>query len=159
MELLMVEADQQRKLTSVLEQVKTTSLKEKRTIENNEANLNAFLDAINVFKEKLCFETEEINNLLPRLEELTWFTQPSEEVLLQLTELIALIRDLRSNWVKKYVKYNRTFSKKGIATKEIKAFKLMLDDLHEIANDLEDVFFVLPQNEKFQEINQKIAAL
>lgn len=159
MKMLMVDSNQQDKISQMIEVVKTASFNERRTIDNDEETLNAFLDSINSLKRELSLKTDIINSIIPKLEELTWFNNPNEETLKQVNELIALIKDLYTIYNKKFINYSNTLKKGEIATAEIEAFECCLHDLAEIGDDLENVFFTFPQDKEFQTLNQQLSAL
>ncbi|MDE3211730.1 MAG: hypothetical protein KGM98_00740 [Bacteroidota bacterium] len=46
---------------------------------------------------------------------------------------------------------------KGIAKEEIKKFKTSIDDLREVASDLESRFFFLPRISDFQETTKELS--
>lgn len=49
--------------------------------------------------------------------------------------------------------------KKGVAKTEIKAFKASIDDLLDVAADLESRFFYLPKIEGFEETSRELSLL
>ena len=146
---------------NVSKEFSSTSLIEKRQIKSEEEVINTFLDAIIDLKALLSTKTKLLNGLISRLEELTWYDfdeERDQEELLQINELIAVARDIRSTLIKQYVSYG-FFKKKGIAKEEIKTFKIALNDFKEAVSDVESVFFFLPNLPEFKETTAKIISL
>jgi hypothetical protein len=73
-----------------------------------------------------------------------------------LNDLISSAKDLRTTFIRQYVLLT-TFRKKGIAKEEIKNFKSAVDDLKEICDDLESVFFFLPKMPDFNETTKQLS--
>lgn len=122
---------------------------------DSQENINSFLDNILEFKKILAEKTDKIEAFSEKLEGLTWFDKIDEECLKLLNDLIASVRDWRGSAVRQYVKMDK-LRKDGIALEEIKNFKRAIDDLREIADDLESVFFHLPKNQNFQETTNEL---
>lgn len=80
---------------------------------------------------------------------MTWFNDISNETLLLLNDLISSIKDVHSTLIKQYVALNNIRSR-GIAKEEISKFKNALDDLKESYQDLESIFFFLPEMPDFK---------
>lgn len=149
------------KLTNIINEVKDSSFYEKTHIQSRseqEEIINNFLDRINDFKAKLNLTTSNIDHLTTEFEELTWFTNLSQEELKKLNDVIASSKDLRSVLIKSFVSYS-SIKKRGIAKDEINKFKLAIDAFTEAYKDLESVFFFLPQDEEFQKISRKFSDL
>jgi hypothetical protein len=72
--------------------------------------------------------------------------------------LIAAAKDLRSSLVRQYVSMT-SLTKQGIAKQEIKDFKYAIDDLRESIEDLESVFFFLPEMPEFKETTKKLTLI
>lgn len=147
-----------RTLKKTYQDVRALSYAEKKDEFMNEEHVNSFLDAILDFKIKIKQETEVLNNLNEKIESLTWYAEWDEECILMLNDLIALCKDLRSSLCRQYV--NMTIlRKKGIAKEEIRAFKNAIDDLRETYEDIESVFFFLPQMPEFKETTKKLSLI
>ena len=138
--------------------VRNFSFQEKRSELLDQERINAFLDAINTLKSKLEGKTEKINKLNEGFEKLTWFNDLDEECLLLTNDLISSARDLRSSLIRQYVSMD-LLRKKGIAKEELKCFKRAIDDLQESYEDLESVFFFLPEFNDFQETTKKLSLI
>jgi hypothetical protein len=121
-----------------------------------EEQINAFLDAIIDLKSILTKKTQLIESINERIEKITWFTNLDEECLFLLNDLISSAKDLRTTFIRQYVLLT-TFRKKGIAKEEIKNFKSAVDDLKEICDDLESVFFFLPKMPDFNETTKQLS--
>ncbi|MFK7973119.1 MAG: hypothetical protein AB8F95_22300 [Bacteroidia bacterium] len=143
-------------LQSTYSNVRSFSFQEKRNELLDEERINFFLDAINAFKSSLDSKTNKINKLNESLEKLTWLNDLDEECLLLMNDLISSARDLKSSLIRQYVSME-ILRKKGIAKEEIKLFKASIDDLQESYEDLESVFFFLPEFRDFEETTQKLS--
>jgi histidyl-tRNA synthetase len=122
----------------------------------DEEKVNAFLDAILEFKIGLEEKTEKIYDINDRIEKITWFNDLDETCLMLLNDLISSAKDLRSSLIRQYVSMN-DLRKKGIAKEAIKDFKNSIDELKEAYEDLESVFFFLPEMPDFKETTSKLS--
>ena len=77
---------------------------------------------------------------------------------MSINDLISSIRDLHSSFSWQYICLNAILEK-GIATAEIMKFKESIDDLKDVASDLESRFFFLPKIENFQETSKELSLL
>ena len=75
---------------------------------------------------------------------------------MMLNDIISLAKDLRSSLIRRYVSMN-VLRQKGIAKKEIKEFKIAIDDLKETYEDWESIFFFLPKMPDFIETTKKLS--
>ncbi len=121
-----------------------------------EDRVNEFLDVIIEFKSKLSEKTKKIDEVNSRVESLTWFNDVDEEGLMLLNDLISAAKDLRTSLVRQFVAMG-LLRKKGIARQEVKNFKCAIDDLKESYEDLESVFFFLPEMPDFVETTKKLS--
>ena len=150
-------ATQKTEINNTLSNVRQFSFDEKRNVLNEE-KLNEFLDAILDFKSLLHIKTQKLEDLNPRLEELTWFTGLNDECLMLLNDLISAARDLHSSLIRQYVQLDR-IRRTGIAKAEIKRFKNAIDDFKESYTDLESVFFYLPEMPDFVETTKLLSLI
>jgi len=138
--------------------IRDFSFREKRTPLMNEERKNLFLDAILDFKNELNGKTHKISDIIDRIEKVTWFNNLDEESLMLLNDLISAAKDLKSSLIRQYISMN-IFGKKGIAKDEIKDFKNSIDELKESYEDLEFVFFFLPEMPEFIETTRKLSLI
>ncbi len=136
--------------------VRSFSYKEKKNPIMDEESMNTFLDAIIGFKANMKEKTETISSITERMDKLTWFTNPDEESLMLLNDLISSAKDVHSSLIRQYVSLN-PIRKKGIARDEIKEFKNSIDELKESYEDLESVFFFLPEMPEFVETTKQLS--
>lgn len=136
--------------------VRSFSFQEKKTPLLDEERVNSLLDAILEYKIELKAKTVKINYVNERVEKLTWFNNLDEESLMLLNDLISSTKDLRTTLIRQYVSMS-LFRKKGIAKEEIKDFKNSVDELKESYEDLESVFFYLPEMPEFVETTAKLS--
>jgi hypothetical protein len=144
-------------IKGVLAEVSNVSFREKTT-ELSEESVNRFLDAIIDFKKNLTEKSDKLFDITESIEKLTWFNNLDDEELKLLNDLISSARDLHSTLIRKYIKLD-PIRTKGIAKKEIKRFKLAIDDFKDVFTDLESVFFFLPNMPEFVEITKQLSAI
>lgn len=144
-------------ISNTFSSVRDFSFEEKKTFLNEE-KINALLDAIIEFKKVFSEKTKKINSINEQIEKLTWFSDLNDECLLLLNDLISSIKDAHSTLIKQYVSLNYIRSK-GIAKEEVSNFKNALDDLKESYQDLESVFFFLPETPGFKETTNQLSLI
>ncbi len=138
--------------------VRSFSYSEKKSPTLDQAMINVFLDALLDFKESIKEKTEKINSLNERIERITWFNDLDDECYMLINDLISAMKDLHSSLIRQYISLSY-FRKKGLAKEEIKAFKCSVDDLKENYQDLESVFFFLPEMPDFNETTKQLSIL
>ncbi len=143
-------------IQEALKEVKDLSYREK-THYFDEERVNRLLDSILDFKKSLNNTTSEVNQLIEAFEGLTWAGKPNEDHLKKIIELIALTRDLHRTLIKRYALFNSALKPRGIAVNELKTFKGAIDDLIEVTDDIEDVYFVFPNMPEFVETTQSLS--
>lgn len=143
-------------IASTFSSVRNFSYKEKKSPFLDEKLVNKFLDTILSVKESLKTKSEKINDINTRLENLTWFNDLDEESLMLINDIISATKNLHSSLVRQYVQL-ASLRKKGIAKEEIKEFKYSMDELRESSEDLESVFFYLPQMPDFLETKKQLS--
>jgi len=148
--------DYKSRITETVSEVRSFSFSEKRESVIDEERVNAFLDTILEFRSMIKEKAEKILSISERMEELTWFTDPDEESLMLLNDLISSVKDVHSSLIRQYVSFG-SLRKKGIAKDEIKLFKRAIDDLKESYEDIESVFFFLPKMPDFVETTKKLS--
>ncbi|MCF6318526.1 MAG: hypothetical protein L3J83_04470 [Proteobacteria bacterium] len=136
--------------------VRTFSFEEKKSSVLNEERINYFLDTLLDFKAHLKEKSEKIYDINQRIEQITWYNDLDEECLMLLNDIISVAKDLQSSLIRQYVKMN-IFRQKGIAKKEIASFKNAIDELKEAYEDLESVFFFLPEMPEFTETTRQLS--
>ncbi|MDX9847416.1 MAG: hypothetical protein RBT74_10590 [Tenuifilaceae bacterium] len=136
--------------------VRSFSFDEKKSPLNSDERINVLLDSINGFKDLLKSKTQKINNINIRLQEITWFNNLDDDCLRLLNDIISAGKDLHSSLIRQYVKMG-SLRKKGIAKEEIRSLKLAIDDLGEAIEDLDSVFFYLPNSPNFIETTRLLA--
>lgn len=141
------------KIEETFKEVRSFSFREKR-----EPNIDGFLDAIIDVKSRLAEKTSKIIEIADRMEEITWLTGIDEERLLLLNDLISAAKDVHSTLIRQYVALN-DWREKGIAKNEIKSFKSAIDTLKETYEDLESVFFFLPEMPDFVDTTKKLSLI
>lgn len=138
--------------------IRDFSYTEKKYPRFTEAKINFFLDAILDFKKELKEKTEEIFELTNLIEKLTWFDDIEEECLKMINEIISLSKELRHSMVRQYATMS-AIRRVNIAGAEIKDFKSSIDSLKEAYETLDLVFFELPNDTEFSELNKELSNL
>ena len=136
--------------------VRSFSFNEKKKPLIDEETMNTFLDTILGFKSKMKEKSETISNITEKMDKLTWFTNLDEDSLMLLNDLISAAKDVHSSLIRQYASLT-PLRKKGIAREEIKALKSSIDELKESYEDLESVFFFLPEMPDFVETTKQLS--
>lgn len=144
------------KIQSTFLSVRDFSYSEKRNPISEDQMNNQFLDAILGFKESIQDKTKRIYEVNENVEKLTWFNDLDEECLMLTNDLISAAKDLRSSLIRQYISLD-FLTKKGIAKEEIKDFKNSINELKETYEDLESVFFYLPELPDFVETTKQLS--
>lgn len=134
------------------------SYEEKRSPFMDQERMNSFLDAILDFKESLNEKTEKINSVNDHIDKITWYNDLDDECVKLINDLISAIKDLRSSLARQYASMS-FIRQKGIAKEEIRAFKSSIDELREVYQDLESVFFFLPSIPEFEETTKLLSLI
>jgi archaellum component FlaC len=144
------------KIQNTFSSVRDFSYSEKRNLmSENELN-NAFLDAMLDLKSSIKNKTKRIFEVNDNIEKLTWFNDLDDECLMLTNDLISAAKDLHSSLVRQYI-FLDFLRKKGVAKEDIKEFKTSIDELKETYQDLESVFFYLPEMPEFVETTKQLS--
>lgn len=138
--------------------IRDFSYKEKKSPILEEERINTFLDTLNDFKNELKEKTLRIYEINEKIEEITWFNDLDEECLMKLNDIISSAKDLRTSLVRQYISMN-FLRKRGVAKEVIREFKFSIDELKESYEDLESVFFFLPEMPEFKETTKKLSLI
>lgn len=116
--------------------------------------------AVKVSQSKAKKSLSKKSNLVESLESLTWFDKEEidDSTLANVNDLISLIRDLHRSLKRQYDSLF-LISPSFKNEKEFEAFEESLEDLLEISNDLESVFFGLPAIQEFNEVSKSFENL
>lgn len=145
-------------ILETFQNVRNLSFEEKKEPILDEKKINNLLDKILDFKQNLTTKTAKIEDVIERIEKITWFNNLDQDSLILINDLVSSIRSLQSSLQRQYLSFN-FFRTKGIAKDEIKNFKATIDDLKDIANDLDSRFFFLPNNVEFEEITKELSLI
>lgn len=146
------------KIRKTVSDVRAVSFDEKKSPLNSEERINVLLDSIIEFQSLLEKKTVRINDINQKLEDVTWFNNLDEECLKLVNDIISLGKDLHSSLARQYAKMGK-LRNEGIAKKEIKALKWAMNDLKENVEDLDSIFFYLPNDPSFVETTKLFALL
>ncbi|KAF2518267.1 hypothetical protein E0W68_09590 [Flavobacterium salilacus subsp. salilacus] len=143
-----------KQITETFQEVRNFSYEQKK-----EETINALLDKILELQNHINTKTVFLEDLYPRFEKITWigFDDIDEETLKIINDIISTTRDISRSLTLQYVFLNNNYKK--IVPDTIKKFKSALDDIKEITDDLEDVFFRFPKDYRFQKANDLIQSL
>lgn len=145
-------------IEKTFKKVREFSFKEKKEGLFDDAKINKFLDEILELKKVINTKTGKIESLVEKIEQITWFNKLDKESLMLINDLISSTRALHSSLLRQYISLN-LFHTKGIAENEINHFKNALDDLKDVANDLDSRFFFLPNIPDFQETTKELSLI
>jgi histidyl-tRNA synthetase len=134
------------------------SYNEKRSPFMDQERMDTFLDTILDFKDSLKEKTDTIISLTDRVDNITWYNELDDECLKLINDLISAIKDLRSTLTRQYASMS-FLRKKGIAKEEIKEFKSAIDEVKESYQDLESIFFFLPEIPDFKETTKLLSLI
>lgn len=144
------------KIQNTFSSVRDFSYSEKRNpISEDELN-NQLLDAILDLKKSIENKTKKIYEVNENIEKISWLNDLDEECLMLINDLIAAAKDLRTSLIRQYISLD-LLRKKGVAKEEIKHFKNSIDELKETYEDLESVFFYLPELPDFVETTKQLS--
>jgi len=144
------------KIQNTFSSVRDFSYSEKRNPMSEDAMNNELLDAILDLKLTIKNKTKRIYEVNDDIEKLTWFNDLDEECLMLTNDLISAAKDLHSSLLRQYISLD-FLRKKRIAKDEIKDFKNSIDELKETYQDLESVFFYLPEIPEFVETTKQLS--
>lgn len=145
-------------IVETFENVRNFSFEEKKEAVLDEKKINSFLDRILDFKNTLVAKTDKIEDVIEEIEKITWFNDLEKDSLILINDLVSSIRSLYSSLHRQYVSF-KLLRAKGIAKEEIKGFKSAIDDLKDIANDLDSRFFFLPNNDEFEATTKELSLI
>lgn len=145
-------------IMETFQSVRNLSFEEKKEAVWDEKKMNSLLDRILDLKQYLTTKTDNIENVIERIEKITWFNDLDQDSLILVNDLVSSIRNLHFSLQRQYISFN-FLHEKGIAKEELQSFKSAIDDLKEIANDLDSRFFYLPNNVEFEETTKELSLI
>jgi hypothetical protein len=145
-------------ILETFQQVRNFSFEEKREAVIDEIKMNKFLDRIIDFKQSLKIKTDKIEEIIENTEKITWFNNLDDDSLLIVNDLVSSIRNLHSSLNRQYISF-LFIRERGIAKAEMNNFVSAIDDLKEIAADLDSRFFLLPNNDEFDKITKELSLI
>ena len=145
-------------ILNMFSNIRKLSFQEKMSPLVDENNINTFLDAIIDFKNELNKKTNLIYFINESFEKLTWYNDLDQEDMIIINDIISIAKDLRTSLFRQY-SLMVNIRKKGIAKKEIDDFKYSIDELKEVYEDLESVFFYLQEIPEFVDTTKKLSLI
>lgn len=124
-----------------------------------EDKTNAFLDSINLTQDFLSKTTPSIIILTEKLEEFSWFENVTEQNKFLIKIALLASEELTKSLSKSYIVLKKLYKPKDVLKEELKQYKEAIENLQETTNDIEMVFFELPNDTEFKAINEKLASL
>lgn len=157
--LVLDRAEQLERINQFTEAIKKASVSEAGNKRDYEKKVNKFLDY--VLAEKAFFQehADDLAGILPNIEGFSWFSDLDENGMAHIKEIIELMNKLHGIMRARYIKANVFFVRNQIGTQELKAYKVVADDLKELAADLHARFFVFPIDDEFQAITDELNGL
>lgn len=146
------------KISETFEKVRKFSFEEKKESVFEEVLINKLSDKILELKRIFADKSNKINSIVEKVEQITWFNDLDNDSLMSINDLISSIKDLYTTLLRQYISLNLIRSR-GIAKEEIKSFKSSMDDLKDVAADLESRFFFLPGMNDFQETTKELSLI
>jgi len=147
--------------TAILEtfsEVRRFSFQEKNSPSIDKEKLNTFLDSIIDLKLELKNKTLKIQKLVEDIEKITWYDHINKESLILINDIISSTKDLQTTLLRQYLALKH-LTKNDIGKEEIQGFKYSIDELKESYEDLESVFFHLPELPDIKETTSKLSLL
>jgi hypothetical protein len=145
-------------ISESFDSVRKFSFEQKKESLFDERKVNNILDTILEFKLIFSTKTGKINILVKEIERITWFNNLDNSSLILINDLISALRDLHTSLLRQYISL-KFIRSKGIAKTEIKSFKNAIDDIKEVANDLESTFFFLPIFPDFKDTTKELSLI
>lgn len=154
-----ISSHQRDNLFSAVSFVKDASFQEKKAGAQDRTQIDEFLDHILEIQNMIKRKTSEVEEFIETLEKITWYNDNIDEDLLKgINELIAVANDWRISLKRNYSSLG-FINGRNIATNEVNQLISALDDLKDATNDLESVFFKLPNTPGFKEISTELDLL
>lgn len=119
---------------------------------------NAFLDSINLIKNGLIKETNEIDSLVNKVSQITWFNEVNDDCLKVINNILGSLKNLKGVLTRQYVGFDNLRSK-GIAKTEIALFKEAIDSIKELHDDINFRFFIGPNDDEFLKNEEEFKSL
>jgi len=130
------------KISSVYKSISDFSFQEKI---KEQKSTYALLENILDLRCMLLEKSNKLDDIVKRMEAITWFNNIEDACKQLINDIIASANDLHTTLVEELQITQEIYSR-GIAKEEINSFKTSVGDLKEAFEDLESVFFKLPQN-------------
>lgn len=124
-----------------------------------EERINNFLDGINQNRTFLTQIALDIETLIVKLEQFTWFTNISETDLILMRACLISTEKLIKELKKSYAHFNSILRPKGVCKNELKTYLEIIRDLEETKNDVYLVYFELPKDTENNKLDKDIAKL
>jgi hypothetical protein len=147
------------KMHHFAEAVQQASVSEADNKRDYEKKVNQFLDYILSQKRFFRERANALNELLPEIEEFSWFSDLDEETLVSLEGILTLMNNLYVTMRGRYIKANVFFTRNKISAQELREYKAAADDLKELADDMRTRFFVTAKDDEFQAITNELDSL
>jgi len=130
-----------------------------KSVESQEELINKTLDIILEFTEALKSQMDQIESINSLLNRLTWITDTSNQQNIEDIEIILRNLTFLRDHVVKNVKEHLTND--SLVARDcsliVKAYMETIEDFEESLEEVYNIFFVLPYDEEYQELQRQIA--
>lgn len=145
-------------IQEIFSSIREFSFQEKKASTIHDDRPDRVLNAIRGLEEELVEKSQRINEINEQVEKLTWLNGVDEDDLMLINDLISSLKDLYSSFVRQ-LDVLESFSGRREKEDKIFDFKERISEMRESYEDLESVFFFLPQMPGFPETTEKISLL
>lgn len=145
-------------VAEIKSEVSRTLSKESKSVAdfNSQKNIDCFLDSINDLKKVLRDGSKSLKRVDDLLGLVTWFENVGHDDEKGLMEMIDYCLEAHGFMLRQYVQVRRVFWPLNIARKEMSDFKDALDNMEESLFELNQIFFELRKDPKF---NKAVSAV
>jgi hypothetical protein len=142
-----------------MNEVLRNSLRFTKSVESQEELINKTLDIILEFTEVLKSQMDQLESINSLLNRLTWITDTSNQQNIEDIEIIlrnlTFLRDHVVKNVKEHLAADSLIARDCPLI--VKAYMETIEDFEESLEEVYNIFFVLPYDEEYQELQRQIA--
>lgn len=144
-------------MTTIVEAVhKTREEVSELSYRQRKGDIDKFLDAINELRDHMKSLTGRVEQIVEGFSGLTWYKEYNEEALKEIHTTVVMARDLHKRLLISFTKVNKVCRKKKILQTELNDYKYSLNELEEVVDDIDLIFFEFPNDPEVQRINKFI---
>ncbi|MES2578265.1 MAG: hypothetical protein V4589_11695 [Bacteroidota bacterium] len=146
------------KIERISKEVSGYTQEHELTSKEKQFAVDSLLDKILGFQKRIKVKSERVAFISAKFEEFSWFIDMDDECLDLMRGLLDTALEYHKALIKYYVARSWAI-RKGIARESMYEFKNNIDDLKERIHDLNEIFFVLKNDEDFNDITKKLENL